>query len=52
MAPAWMFAAFILFVAVAWLIGTYNRFIKYKNKAEESWSLIDVALKSQRVVNT
>jgi len=45
MAPAWMFAAFVLFVLVAWLIGTYNRFIKYRNKAEESWSLIDVALK-------
>jgi LemA protein len=30
---------------VAWFIGTYNRFIKYKNRIEEAWSGIDVALK-------
>ncbi|HPA14361.1 MAG TPA: LemA family protein [Desulfobacterales bacterium] len=34
-----------LFMAVAWLISTYNRFIKYKNRIEEAWSGIDVALK-------
>lgn len=32
-------------MAVAWLISTYNRFIKYKNRIEEAWSGIDVALK-------
>ena len=36
---------FVLIVAVAWFIGTYNRFIKYRNKIEEAWSGIDVALK-------
>lgn len=38
----------VLFVAViltAWSITTYNKFIKYKNNIEESWSGIDVALK-------
>jgi len=28
-----------------WFITTYNRFIKYKNRIEEAWSGIDVALK-------
>ena len=45
MAPVIIFTAFVLFVSVAWLIGTYNRFIKYKNRIEEAWSGIDVALK-------
>jgi len=45
MIPILMFSAFILFIAVAWTITTYNRFIKYKNAIEEAWSGIDVALK-------
>jgi LemA protein len=45
MAPVIIFTAFVLIVSVAWLIGTYNRFIKYKNRIEEAWSGIDVALK-------
>ena len=36
---------FVLFVSVAWFITTYNRFIKYKNRIEEAWNSIDVALK-------
>jgi len=36
---------FICFVFGAWLIGTYNKFIKYRNYIEEAWSSIDVALK-------
>lgn len=44
MAPI-IISFFFLFVSVAWLIGTYNRFIKYKNRIEEAWSGIDVALK-------
>jgi len=32
-------------VSGAWCIGAYNRFIKYRNKIEEAWSGIDVALK-------
>lgn len=36
---------FVLIVSVGWLISTYNRFIKYRNKIEEAWSGIDVALK-------
>lgn len=45
MAPIIILICFVLFVSVAWLIGTYNRFIKYKNRIEEAWSGIDVALK-------
>lgn len=36
---------FVLIVSAGWLISTYNRFIKYRNKIEEAWSGIDVALK-------
>jgi LemA protein len=37
----------IIFVVipVIWFIATYNRFIKLKNRIEEAWSRIDVALK-------
>ena len=35
-------ALFVLFVSIAWFIGTYNRFIKFKNKIEEAWSGIDL----------
>jgi LemA protein len=45
MPPAIIPVLFVLFVSTAWLIGTYNRFIKYKNRIEEAWSGIDVALK-------
>lgn len=45
MVPLIFFAAVVLLVSVAWLFGTYNRFIKYKNRIEEAWSSIDVALK-------
>ena len=38
-------AVFITIVISAWLIGTYNKFIKYQNRIEEAWSSIDVALK-------
>ncbi len=31
-----------------WLVTTYNKFIKYKNRIEEAWSSIDITLK-QRV---
>jgi len=40
-----MLVIIILFVSIAWFINTYNRFIKYKNRIEETWSGIDVALK-------
>jgi LemA protein len=36
---------FVTIVLAAWTIGTYNRFIKYKNRIEESLNGIDVALK-------
>ncbi len=36
---------FVLFVLTGWSIGTYNRFIKYRNRIEESLNGIDVALK-------
>lgn len=43
--PLIMFSGFPVFVSVAWYISTYNRFIKYRNQIEESWSRIEVALK-------
>ncbi|RJX27362.1 MAG: LemA family protein [Desulfurivibrio sp.] len=36
---------FVVFVLVAWTINTYNSFVRYRNKIEEAWSAIDVALK-------
>ncbi len=36
---------FVGFVVFAWLITTYNKFIKYQNRIDEAWSSIDVALK-------
>ena len=45
MVPITMIAVFVLFVSVGWFITTYNRFIRYKNRIEEAWSGIDVALK-------
>ncbi|MCK9294523.1 MAG: LemA family protein [Desulfobulbaceae bacterium] len=36
---------FFVFVFFAWTISTYNKFVRYRNKIEESWSAIDVALK-------
>jgi LemA protein len=45
MQPIIMLVIFILLALMAWFINTYNRFIKYKNRIEESWSGIDVALK-------
>jgi LemA protein len=36
---------FVCLVLTAWLIGTYNKFIRYQNRREEAWSSIDVALK-------
>jgi LemA protein len=34
-----------LIILVGWFIINYNRFISYRNKIEEAWSGIDVALK-------
>ncbi len=36
---------FVCFVLGAWIVGTYNKFVKYRNRIEEAWSGIDVALK-------
>ena len=36
---------FFIFILIAYTITTYNKFIKYRNKIEEAWSAIDVALK-------
>jgi len=38
-------SCFFLFFMTTWLIGAYNKFIKYQNRIEEAWSSIDVALK-------
>jgi LemA protein len=45
MQPIIMFVLFILLASIAWFINAYNRFIKFKNRIEEAWSGIDVALK-------
>ena len=45
MEPLLIFSLFFLFIIGVILIGTYNQFIKYKNRIEEAWSGIDVALK-------
>ncbi len=36
---------FFIFILCAWTINTYNKFVRLRNKIEESWSAIDVALK-------
>ena len=36
---------FVCFVITAIMVGTYNKFVRYRNRIEESWSRIDVALK-------
>lgn len=38
-------ALFVTIAFTAWAIGTYNKFIKYRNRIEESLNGIDVALK-------
>ena len=43
--PVFMFSGFAIFVCVGWYLSTYNRFVKYRNRIEEAWSSIDVALK-------
>ena len=35
----------LLIVIAAWLIWTYNQFIRHKNNVREAWSGIDVQLK-------
>jgi LemA protein len=36
---------FVCFVIIAISVSTYNKFVKYRNRIEEAWSTIDVALK-------
>lgn len=36
---------FVCFIIVSWIVTTYNKFVKYRNRIEEAWSGIDVALK-------
>lgn len=36
---------FAVVISSAWAIGTYNKFVRYRNRIEEAWSGIDVALK-------
>lgn len=43
MDPTFLIFAAIIFVFIS--VSTYNRFIKYRNRIEEAWSGIDVALK-------
>lgn len=43
MDPTILIFAAIVFVLMS--VGTYNRFVKYRNRIEETWSGIDIALK-------
>jgi LemA protein len=43
--PLFMLSGFVVLVSIFWYINTYNRFVKYRNRIEEAWSGIDVALK-------
>jgi LemA protein len=45
MQPIVVIVVIIIFVIIAWFVNTYNRFVKYKNRIEEAWSGIDVALR-------
>ena len=46
MQPEIIFPIFFITIFVSiFLIGTYNKFVKYQNRIEEAWSTIDVALK-------
>ena len=36
---------FACIIGIVWTISTYNKFVKYENRIEESWSTIDIALK-------
>ncbi len=40
-----VFFMFGIVVLIAWVIKTYNKFVKFQNMIEEGWSIIDVALK-------
>lgn len=44
-APFIIFPGFIALMVIAYIVSTYNNFIKYRNRIEESWSSIDIALK-------
>lgn len=43
--PVVIFPGFLTIIAVGYIIGVYNNFIKFRNRIEESWSSIDIALK-------
>ena len=45
LSPLFIFGDFFIIVGIAWYISTYNSFIKYRNRIEEAWSGIDVALR-------
>ncbi len=45
MQPIFILFFFVLLASIAWFINAFNRFIKYKNRIEETWSGIDVALR-------
>ena len=43
--PLFMLIGFVILGCVGWYVRTYNRFVKIRNRIEETWSGIDVALK-------
>ncbi len=43
--PFVLFTVLLLALLVIWLVGTYNKLVALRNKAEESWSGIDVQLR-------
>src|SRR4029078_13613285 len=45
MSPAcWLVLGFVV-VIVGWVIWAFNRLVKYRNRADEGWSQIDVQLR-------
>jgi hypothetical protein len=43
-AASWIVLALVV-VAVAWVIWAFNRLVRYRNRADEGWSQIDVQLR-------
>ena len=41
-----LIAVIVVFLAL-WLIGTYNAFVRFRNKTEEAFSAMDISLKKR-----
>ena len=45
MSPALWIVLGLVVVIVGWVIWAFNRLVKYRNRADEGWSQIDVQLR-------